>query len=121
MSDATPPDARQIDTLIAQLRTSREEIRQILSDTEDDSRPVDLGLPIGRLSRMDAIQQQQMSRANRALYQRRLLQIDAALKAAQNGEYGLCRDCGEAISPARLGARPETPFCVDCQEAMETR
>ncbi len=119
MSDAPSPE--QLNRLIARLRADRDEIRRILSDTEDDSRPVDLGLPIGRLSRMDAIQQQQMSRANRALYQRRLVQIDAALAAARNGEYGRCRDCGEWIAPARLGARPETPFCMDCQEAMEGR
>ena len=36
-------------------------------------------------------------------------------------EYGDCLDCGEAIAIARLEARPETPFCVRCQENRERR
>lgn len=41
--------------------------------------------------------------------------IDAALAKLDGGTYGVCDDCGEPISPARLEARPEARFCVDCQ------
>ena len=42
-----------------------------------------------------------------------------ALKAVDDGSYGSCRNCKGAINPERLAARPESPFCIGCQEAFE--
>lgn len=95
------------------------EIEQLLSDSVDSSRPVDLGLSIGRLSRVDALQQQAMAKANREAHQRRLVLIDAALRTLKSGRFGLCRSCEEPISLKRLEARPETPFCLECQAERE--
>jgi RNA polymerase-binding transcription factor DksA len=39
----------------------------------------------------------------------------AALERMRNGEFGVCVECGDEISPARLAAKPETPLCIDCQ------
>jgi DnaK suppressor protein len=36
-----------------------------------------------------------------------------------DGEYGQCVECGEAIAPARLRAMPEVPTCVTCQDRIE--
>ncbi len=82
--------------------------------------PVDLEEPIGRVSRIDAIQQQRMAEASRAAQQRRLQRVRAALRRIDEEEYGLCVDCGEAIGFARLEAQPEAPFCIGCQSARET-
>jgi DnaK suppressor protein len=116
-----PLTQAETDQLIATLTTLKAELAEVLRQTVEDAKPVDLDLPIGRLSRMDAMQQQQMSRAGRALYQKRLTMVEAALDNHKNGEYGYCRDCGEPVGVARLTARPETPFCITCQEAMEKR
>ena len=43
-----------------------------------------------------------------------LRRIDAALARHEAGEYGICTKCGDDISPARLDAVPETPFCAAC-------
>ena len=93
----------------------RDEIEEALASFEESSRPVDLNNPIGRLSRMDAIQQQQMSleSKNRALLT--LKQIEAALERVKDGSYGVCLKCEEEISEKRLKARPESPFCTACQ------
>lgn len=40
--------------------------------------------------------------------------IDAALFRIVSGTYGECQKCGEAISPKRLEALPDTPFCARC-------
>ncbi|MFO7764793.1 MAG: TraR/DksA family transcriptional regulator [Pelovirga sp.] len=95
------------------------ELEQLLSDSAASSRPVDLNLSIGRLSRVDALQQQAMAKANREGHQRRLVLVDAALMALKQGHYGLCRSCEEPISVKRLAARPETPFCLECQARRE--
>ncbi|MFH1831966.1 MAG: TraR/DksA family transcriptional regulator [bacterium] len=45
--------------------------------------------------------------------------IDDALKRISRGEFGLCIDCGEAISEKRLENSPYAARCIVCQEAFE--
>jgi DnaK suppressor protein len=44
----------------------------------------------------------------------RLADVDAALARAEAGDYGRCADCGRAIAPERLAARPHARTCIDC-------
>ncbi len=43
-----------------------------------------------------------------------LRQIDAALARLEEGSYGYCQICGDAISEERLDLIPATPFCKKC-------
>ena len=45
--------------------------------------------------------------------------IDDAIERLANGEYGICMDCGEPISEARLKARPYAIFCIKCKSRHE--
>ena len=42
--------------------------------------------------------------------------IEEALWRIEKGTYGVCRDCGEPIAPARLNAIPWTRVCITCKE-----
>lgn len=42
--------------------------------------------------------------------------IQAALERIEEGTYGICGQCGEEISPARLEVVPEATRCVNCAE-----
>ena len=112
--------AEQTRELTERLERERDQLEERLLLTKEGAKPVELSEPIGRLSRMDAIQQQQMTKANRATDERRLRQIEASLDALTKGEFGYCRSCEEPIGFARLSARPETPFCLECQESRES-
>jgi RNA polymerase-binding transcription factor DksA len=46
-----------------------------------------------------------------------LRRIDAALDRIENGSYGVCPKCGDAISDERLAAIPEAALCKDCARA----
>lgn len=107
-------------TLVQALRQLDADLRAALGDRERGE-IVDLDLPIGRLSRMDAMQQQAMAKAERELQKTRLLQVEAALERVDDDEYGWCCQCGEPVGVRRLTARPEVPFCVPCQEQAERR
>ena len=111
--------AEELELLRQALTEERTRLEEFLRISKDGAKPVALDEPIGRLSRMDAIQQQQMTKANRSSYERKLRQIHAALDAFEKDEYGLCRSCEESIDYRRLKARPETPFCLECQDARE--
>lgn len=109
----------QVEQLKQKLLTLQDELRTLLEATETETRPVDLGEPIGRLTRMDALQQQHMAQASRRGHQSRLQQVATALAVIRDGDYGWCRKCEEPIGFARLSARPEAPFCLDCQSRTE--
>jgi DnaK suppressor protein len=46
--------------------------------------------------------------------------IRQSLEDIENGEYGICQDCGEDISIERLKARPVTSFCISCKTKRES-
>ena len=51
----------------------------------------------------------------------RLRKIEEALEDIENGEYGICRHCGEDIAVKRLKANPIARHCITCKSAMENR
>ncbi|MFN2353875.1 MAG: RNA polymerase-binding protein DksA [Desulfopila sp.] len=54
--------------------------------------------------------------------ERKLLsKIEEALERVEEGEYGICEDCGEDIGLKRLEARPVTTLCIDCKTIQETK
>ena len=69
---------------------------------------------VGRLSRMDALQGQAMARATQGRRNLQKQRILATLARIDNGEFGWCLECGEAIAPARLALDPCVPTCVTC-------
>lgn len=48
-----------------------------------------------------------------------LLYIDDALARIEEGNYGLCLNCGQLMTEKRLNAVPWAPYCLDCQELSE--
>ena len=84
---------------------------------EDERRPVELDQTrMGRLSRMDALQEQAMAIEVERRREVELARIDSALKRLDEGEYGYCVSCGEPIALKRLELDPATPVCVECAE-----
>lgn len=75
----------------------------------------------GRLSRMDALQQQAMAQAEQRRAVVNLQGIDAALRRIDSGDFGYCLDCDEPIAQGRLEADPAIGLCVRCAEKRERR
>lgn len=69
---------------------------------------------MGRLSRMDALQNQAMAKAQGARRAAESRRIRAALTRMDDGEFGYCTDCGDALGAERLDADPAVPRCVSC-------
>ena len=74
---------------------------------------------VGRLSRMDAMQAQAMSKETGRRRRQKLLQIEAALRRIEEDDYGYCQECGEDIAPERLEADPTVLLCISCASAKE--
>ena len=69
---------------------------------------------VGRLSRMDAMQQQAMAQATQRRRDAEKRRIKAALTRLAEGEWGWCATCGEEIVEARLSYDPSVAQCVAC-------
>ena len=72
----------------------------------------------GRLSRMDAMQQQAMAAETKRRREQELRRIHTALARIDADDYGLCSDCGEDIAPARLEIDPAATRCIRCAEKL---
>ena len=103
------------DRVRAELEAKRAEICALLDETQEDVAPVALDqTQQGRLSRMDAMQRQEMAQAARRRRKLELERIDAALARIDAGTYGECVRCGEEIPAERLALDPTAPLCRDC-------
>lgn len=71
---------------------------------------------IGRLSRMDALQGQQMALESERRRKQQLAQIKAALTRIENDDFGYCSVCGEEIAIGRLNINPTVTRCVKCSD-----
>jgi DnaK suppressor protein len=117
MANNRSPDLKDVR---ARLDARRQELHELTASHRDEARPVELDLArIGRLSRMDALQAQEMAAATERRRQLELDRIDAALERLASGEYGYCARCGDDIGLQRLGFDPTTPLCITCARAGE--
>ncbi|MCR9129592.1 MAG: TraR/DksA family transcriptional regulator [Alphaproteobacteria bacterium] len=97
-------------TARARLEALRDEILALSRTAAEDRKPVSLDQQsVGRLSRQDSLQVQAMAKAADARRAGELRRIDAALARLQEGEYGWCVECGEAIDARRLEIDPAAP------------
>lgn len=71
---------------------------------------------MGRLSRMDAMQQQAMAKASQGRQQLEIRRIRAALGRIQSGDYGYCMECDEEIPFRRLQFNSAATLCVTCAD-----
>ena len=118
---AEPLSSEQLQSLEQTLLRIHDELKEQLQGTDAAAAPVSLDQQsVGRLSRMDAIAQQQMALANQGHVRAHLSRVEHALAALAEGEYGYCDDCDQPIAWARLQIRPDSPLCVPCQERNET-
>lgn len=69
---------------------------------------------VGRLSRMDALQNQAMAQATARRRVAERQRIMAALARVAADEYGYCVQCGDEITAARLAADPAIALCAAC-------
>lgn len=98
----------------------REELIAIENTNEEATETVVLDQSrVGRLSRMDALQNQAMSVESKRRRQIELRNITTALRRIEEGEYGYCLHCGEEINPKRLKVDPAAPVCINCAEEAE--
>ena len=99
---------KKLHSLIADLELAE-------TSTSDNRAPVKLDqTSVGRLSRMDAMQQQAMANATSQRRKASITMAKAALKRIAHGKFGYCVECGDNISEKRLNHNPAVTTCISC-------
>jgi len=87
--------------------------------SKETSKPVELDqTKVGRISRMDAMQAQQMALDASRRRQLQLVKIKSAFQRINSSEYGYCLGCDEDIDIRRLMVDPTNTHCIECAEKM---
>lgn len=98
-------------------KTVEEEIEKTqnsIAHYRELTKPISPSDAIGRVSRMDAIN-------NKSINEASLRQAEAKLKTLQivhskidDSDFGICLKCNQPIPVGRILIRPESLFCVNC-------
>ena len=98
----------------------KDELEAIAETGAEAARPVELDqAKVGRLSRMDAMRSQAMSIESERRRVAELGRIKTALTRIEEGDFGFCQTCGEAIAAPRLAIDPAAHLCIDCANKAE--
>ena len=112
-------DKKKLDTFKKRLETRQQELRRMVSRTQQDGRSADED------TAQDIADRAASSYTKEFLFHqsnndRQLLQmVEGALSRIREGTFGECISCGKEINPKRLEAVPWTRHCIECQEKAE--
>lgn len=97
------------------LQLRRADLEEVSKLSEEARATVELDQQaVGRLSRMDSMQQQAMAEAQERQRQRDLLRIEMAERRIKDGDYGYCVECDTEVPDGRLAIDPMAERCVNC-------
>jgi DnaK suppressor protein len=107
--------------LRAALASLAGELAELHAALADTAAPVSPSESLGRLTRLDAMQDQALAVSRRADVDARRLRVERALRAIDepDGDYGICIGCDEPIASARLDAMPDALLCIGCQAGRD--
>jgi DnaK suppressor protein len=112
-------EKKKLDSFKKRLETRQQELRRMVTRTEQDGRTVDED------SAQDIADRAASSYTKEFLFHqsnndRQLLQmVENALSRIREGTFGECISCGKDINSKRLEAVPWTRHCIECQEKLE--
>lgn len=108
MTEAEKEELKQI--IDDQILSTKEEIEELIELTK----PVSLDASIGRLSRMDAINNKSINEKALRDKKQTLQKLERAVEKYEENKLGTCLKCGENIPFGRLKIMPYTTRCIKC-------
>lgn len=106
-------------------REERKEIKEVIlsqiekaeikiEELKEFTQPIAPDCAIGRVSRMDAINNKSIYDASMRNTRQRLEQLKQVFKLTDDADFGICTKCRQSIPIERLRIRPEIRLCAGC-------
>ena len=100
--------------LKVKLENDRRSVQEKIADLKELTQPIAPENAIGRISRMDAINNKSVNEASLRAAQEKLNKIEKALTVIDEVDFGICVKCGREIPIGRLMIMPQSTHCVEC-------
>lgn len=97
------------------------EIEAELIATSDSTKPIAPDVSVGRLSRLDSMQMQQMALAGKRRLEEQRGRLHEARRRIDTGTFGRCLHCGGDIAEERLQLQPDAVTCIPCLSSISKR
>jgi DnaK suppressor protein len=110
----------QLEKQKEKLLALKTELETAITDESGQAGIVHLDGSMGRLSRNDALQSQQMAMALQRRQKEQLLRVENALKRIGQETCGNCLRCKGSIGEGRLDMQPEATLCATCASRPRT-
>jgi len=91
-----------------------EETKVKIEELEELSKPIEPDISLGRITRMDAINNKSVAEAALRTAKRKLGKLQHALSKIDSPDFGSCTVCKRPIHPKRIMLMPESSRCVRC-------
>jgi DnaK suppressor protein len=96
------------------MERKKEELSKLLDDLKDATKPMGLDSAIGRISRMDYINNKAINEAGIRKIENDLHALDHWLSLYGTDKFGRCARCGNEINFNRLLLLPASSRCINC-------
>jgi len=90
------------------------QFEQGIIELKELTQPIAPDCAIGRVSRMDAINNKSINEAALRQKEKQLRALKEALKNIESSKFGICVSCGQSIPIGRIIIMPESKKCVKC-------
>lgn len=101
-------------TLRRKISDALEKLQLQIQQLEENTQPISPENSIGRVSRMDAINNKGVSEAALRTRKQKLAKLKIAFAKIEEEGFGICERCKKSISLPRLMFMPESNFCIHC-------
>ena len=109
-------DKTQIEDIKQKLKTEIEATQLKITEYAVLCKPIAPENAIGRISRMDAINNKSVVEAALREAEKKMQQLRLMQSKTENEDFGTCIKCKIAIPFGRLMIRPHSKFCVNCAQ-----
>jgi len=87
-----------------------------IAEFKEMTKPVAPDVAIGRVSRMDAINNKSVAEAGLRMAEAKLKNLHRVLSQIGSKDFGLCLKCNQPIPLGRILIRPQSLLCVQCAD-----
>ncbi len=105
---------KELEEVRSQIEKEIIKTEETISEYKEMTQPIAPENAIGRLSRMDAINNKSVTEAALRKAEEKLKNLKFLVTKVDDADFGLCRRCKNQIPLPRLLFMPQSPFCVNC-------
>ena len=100
--------------IIVKINSEITKTEQIIKDLKEQTAPISPDCAIGRISRMDAINNKSVVEASLRQAENKLISLNRVKDNIDSADFGFCLKCRQPIPIGRILYRPESLYCVNC-------